>query len=170
VGTVVVLLAMWGPERAESSTVKPVTTASEKTQPNRMTGEADRVVERGSRRSAWERCCSAPVSATRQRDIDAQLECYGPMVDTFFLKHKLDQAKLRREKQTQFANVSTVRTFDLKNVQVKQINPDLAVVTFTKTWDFVRTAGSERGQMVVRQIGGTWKITSERSLQVYRNR
>ncbi len=142
-----------------------------------VVSEADRVIDRAPEQPS----VSAPpdkvktlldtwVTSTRTHDIVANLDCYAPLVDSYYTKRQLSKADMIREKQRQFQTIGTVRRLGLENVQFTQLGPDRAVVLFDKHWAFGDRnpfSGAERAQLNLRNIGGNWKIAGERELKVY---
>lgn len=107
------------------------------------------------------------VQAVRTRNIDEQIACYAPVVDTFYGRHGINTGQLRTEKERQFGSIGSIRRFDVSDVRIRKIGSGLATVSFKKDWDFGSFAGSERGEFVVRAVHGAWKIASERGQKVY---
>lgn len=110
------------------------------------------------------------IASTRDHDVRANLECYAPQVDSYYLKRQLSRDDMLREKQRQFQTIGPVHRLGLENVQFTQVGPDRAVVLFDKNWAFGDRnpfSGAERGQLNLRNIGGAWKIAGERELKVY---
>lgn len=110
------------------------------------------------------------LTSTRNHDLQANLDCYAPIVDTYYNKRQLSRNDMRREKQRQFQTIGTVRRLGLDNLQFTQLGPDQAVLLFDKQWSFGDRnpfSGSERAQLSLRNVGGNWKIVGERELKVY---
>ena len=110
------------------------------------------------------------VISTRTRDVQANLDCYAPFVESYYTKRQLSRKDMLREKQRQFATIGPVRRFELKNVQFTPVGSDRAVLLFDKLWAFGDRnpfSGSERAQLSLRKIAGAWKISAERELKVY---
>lgn len=107
------------------------------------------------------------VDSTRAKDVGRQLECYAPTVDTYYGRHAVSARDLRGEKSRQFSAIGRVNKFSLSHVRIKPIGANVAVVDFRKEWDFSTFSGAEKGQFVVRQTNGAWRITSEREGTVF---
>ena len=110
------------------------------------------------------------VISTRTGDVQANLNCYAPFVESYYTKRQLSRPDMLREKKRQFAAIGTVRRFELKNVQFTPIGPDRAVLIFDKHWSFGGKNpfwGAERAQLNLRNVAGVWKISGERELKVY---
>ena len=109
------------------------------------------------------------TAAIRERNIAAQVELYAPYIQRFYGRRGLTKTQLQREREHVFGRLGEVRQFDVTNIHVSP-NSDSAAVTYDKTWSFAGSnpfAGSAKNEMLLRRIGGEWKIVSERELQVY---
>ncbi len=111
------------------------------------------------------------VNTTRHKDLNGQVACYAPVVDTYYAQKHVSHRQLSNEKQRQFRAITTVKKFDVSNVQTTQLSPNSAVILLDKNWDFGEgtkdDSGSERIQLTLRKNGSSWKIVSERQLKVY---
>lgn len=110
------------------------------------------------------------VSSTRSRDVRTNLDCYAPVVDSFYGRQGVSHDQLVREKQRQFGSTGRVRKFGLDNVRVQRIPPDRAIVSFDKEWSFgdrIPFAGAERAELTIRNLDGAWKIIREKEVKVY---
>jgi serine/threonine protein kinase len=110
------------------------------------------------------------VSATRDRNVADDVSCYGPVVDTYYGRHHVTAAELEQDKQRSFSEIGRVRKFDMDQIKFDHMGPGWAVVSFNKHWAFGNSggyAGTAREQLVLREIGDEWKITSERELKVF---
>jgi serine/threonine protein kinase len=110
------------------------------------------------------------TNSARHRDLNAQVDCYAPVVSAFYNRHGVSQKQIYAEKQRQFGLIGPVHKYELSNVQIKQVSPSNAVVVFDKTWDFGDTrkfAGAEKAQLTLNKFGQNWKITGEKELKVY---
>jgi serine/threonine protein kinase len=106
----------------------------------------------------------------RNRNAAAQADCYAPVVNTFYNRHRVSRSDIQREKQRQFDTIGPIHKLDVSNVQISQLSPTTSVILFDKTWDFgdrTKFSGSERAQLTLGKIDGQWKITGERELKVY---
>ena len=111
------------------------------------------------------------LDAGRKRDAAAQADCYAPVVNTYYNRHRVSRGDIQRDRQRQYQTIGTVHQLDASNVQISQLSPDTSVILFDKTWDFGdrnKFSGAERAQLTLAKIGGKWKITGERELKVYR--
>jgi hypothetical protein len=142
-----------------------------------VVSEADRVIQPAQEKPAGlgmpdkvKSLLDRWVISTRRHDLQANLDCYAPVVEPYFNKRQLSSQDLVREKQRQFQTIGTVRRLGLENIQFTQLGPDRAVILFDKNWAFGDRnlfSGAERGQLNLRNIGGDWKIAGERELKVY---
>ncbi len=142
-----------------------------------VVSEADRVVPRASEKPTTsatpenvKTLLDKWVTSTRTHDLVTNLDCYAPLVDTYYTKRQLSRNDMVREKKLQFQTIGTVRRLGLVNVQFKQLGPDRAVVLFDKHWAFGDRnpfSGAERAQLNLRNVGGNWKIAGERELKIY---
>ena len=110
------------------------------------------------------------ADATRDRNVEAEVGCYAPVVDRFYGQRRVSASQLRRQEESVFSRIAAVRRFEISNIQVKRIAPEWAVVSLDKTWDFgkqTRFAGSARDELVLRPVHGEWKISSQREVKVY---
>ena len=108
------------------------------------------------------------ADAARKGDLDAQVNCYAPVVDTYFDRQKLPAVDLRREKERSLEVSGPVAGFNVMNLRFDDIGADWAVVSFDSDWRFGNDNGAEgsaREQVVVRKTNGEWKITSERDVR-----
>ncbi|MCU1257692.1 MAG: hypothetical protein JWO80_577, partial [Bryobacterales bacterium] len=110
------------------------------------------------------------VDAKRRRNLDEEIGCYAPFVDRFYGQRSLPADQLRREEQNVFSRIGTVQRFEISNLKFHRVNPEWAVVSFDKNWDFhgrTRFTGSSREELVLRPVHGRWKISSQREVKVY---
>lgn len=110
------------------------------------------------------------VSSTRSHDVRANVDCYAPVVDSFFGRQAVSRDQLAREKQRQFQTIGRVRKFGLENVRVNRIGRDRAIVSFDKEWSFGDRnpfSGAERAELTIRNLDGAWKIIGEKEVKIY---
>lgn len=171
---VVILALMYGhpaqngtrraPQRAASSAVATVTPApaaavANKPGPFDQPTPAEEKRDISSLLDRW-------VESTRDRNVAMQAACYAPVVRQFFGRRDVTVDQVKRAKERAFGEVGPAREFSIRDLRFDQVAPDRAVVSFVKSWDFPERhfAGSTREEMVMRRIGGAWKISSEREL------
>ena len=110
------------------------------------------------------------VDSVRNKDINTQVNCYAPRVAQFYTKTNVSQAQVRREKEAAFNDLSEIRKYDIRNVNIDSLTSDQATVSFDKEWDTVgrrHSSGSERGRLRLDKTSGRWKIVSEQEVKVY---
>jgi len=110
------------------------------------------------------------VDATRHRNVEQKVNCYAPWVDKFYGKRGVGASRLREQEQSVFARIGTIRKFEISNVVFSRVEPQSAMVSFDKAWEFsgnTRFAGAAREELVLRPFQGHWKITSQREVKVY---
>jgi len=110
------------------------------------------------------------VNATRHRNVEQKVNCYAPWVDRFYGKRGVGESRLREQEQSVFARIGTIRKFEISNVVFSHVEPQSAIVSFDKAWEFsgnTRFAGAAREELVLRPFQGHWKITSQREVKVY---
>ncbi len=107
------------------------------------------------------------ANATRKGDVAGQVGCYAPVVDTYFERHTVSAADLAAEKAKIIARNGPLRRFDVLGLKFDDVSQDWAVVSLEKRWIFggpSPASGLAHEQLVLRQIDGGWKITSERNI------
>ena len=110
------------------------------------------------------------LGAVRFRDPQLLAECFAPKVVTFYLRHNVSRNDVLNEFQRMFSIYNDVEKIEISQVLFRDVSEAQATATFDKEWDFrgVRnSAGSEREEMIFRKIDGSWRIASERELNVY---
>ncbi len=115
------------------------------------------------------------ASSTRKREVTNLVSCYGPVVDTYYGRHNVTSSQLEAEKERVFSEIGPVQAFGMDQLKFDHLGDGWAVISFDKHWAFGNPAGyagTAREQLVLREFGEEWKITSERELKVYnvRNR
>jgi flagellar hook protein FlgE len=111
------------------------------------------------------------ADSTRERDLDAHMNCYADTLETYYKKQNVPSAQVRADRSRAF-----VRYDDMKvKLSHVEVTPDptgtRATAAFDKTWEFdspdKNSKGSVRQQLTLVRVGGRWLITGERDLQVY---
>jgi len=105
------------------------------------------------------------------RDLDAHMSYYADTLDTYYMKSQVSASVVRADRAQAYSTYSSL-DIDLSNVE---ITPDStgerATAIFDKTWDFEgdekSTSGSVQQKLWLAKIGGRWRITGEKDLQVY---
>jgi serine/threonine protein kinase len=107
----------------------------------------------------------------KEKDLARQVDCYAPVLETYFLRHKVPRGFVQANKSKAFDAIKEVRTFEIGDVTLEFTSSGTAVVKFKKKWDTgLRSgktyAGEEIEQLQVANLDGDWKIVSEKELQV----
>ena len=91
---------------------------------------------------------------------------YAPVVEEYFGHRNLTASAVRRAREKIFANSDETRVFSIEDMRVDRVNPDRAVVSFVKIWNFPGRpfVASAREEMTVTRVGGEWKISGEKEL------
>ncbi len=109
------------------------------------------------------------VTASRNRNLDAQASYYAPEVDAFYGARHVTRDWVKKNREKTLSQVGEIRELNIDNVHVKQDRPDHAIATFDKSWDFGGGySGKVKQQLDLRKLDGTWQITAERDVRVYR--
>src|SRR6185437_2085775 len=122
--------------------------------------------DEASDRRAISRLLDQWVDATRHHDAYRQSMYYAPVVEEYFGHRNLTAAAVRRAREKIFANSDETRVFSIEDTRVDRVNPDRAVVSFVKIWNFPGRpfVASAREEMTVTRVGGEWKISGEKEL------
>jgi ketosteroid isomerase-like protein len=110
------------------------------------------------------------TSATIARDSARVANCYLPMVDVYFLKSGVGREQVKANKDEFFQRYTEIVRFQLSDFRLESLGADLARIDFGKAWDVRgsdRFIGHEREQLLVKKDGASWKIASERELQIF---
>jgi hypothetical protein len=111
------------------------------------------------------------TGASMARDLDAHMSYYADTLDTYYTKSNVSASVVRADRAQAYNTYSSL-DIDLSNVA---ITPDStgerATAVFDKTWEFEgdekSTSGSVQQKLWLAKIGGRWRITGEKDLQVY---
>jgi ketosteroid isomerase-like protein len=110
------------------------------------------------------------AAATTARDINEHMNYYADTLDTYYNAKNISSGKVRADRERAFNTYSSMDV-QLSNIRV---TPDptgqRATVTFDKTWTFEGdkySNGSVQQLATLSKIGGRWRITGEKDLQVY---
>ena len=110
------------------------------------------------------------AASTRARDINAQMSYYADTLDTYYNSKNVGVSRVRADRERAYA------IFDTLDVQLSNIKVtpgptgEQATATFDKKWTFTGekySSGSVQQRMWLAKIGGRWRITGEKELQVY---
>jgi ketosteroid isomerase-like protein len=106
------------------------------------------------------------VDAMRHRDAYRQATFYAPQVEEFFGRRNVTPTEVRRVRDKIFADSDEARQFSIEDVRFERLDPDRAVVSFLKIWNFPGRPfmASAQEEMTMRRVNGQWKIAGEREL------
>jgi hypothetical protein len=111
------------------------------------------------------------TSASRARDLDKHMSYYADTLDTYYSASNVGASRVRSDRSKAY---TAYNTLDVELSDIK-ITPDpsgeRATATFDKTWTFEGaekySSGSVHQKVWLTKIGGRWRITGEKDLQVY---
>jgi hypothetical protein len=69
----------------------------------------------------------------RTGDTAAHVNCYAPLIETYFKMHQLPREQLFRDKQKAFASISVVTIYELSNIQLSPEPNNRIAATFQNT-------------------------------------
>lgn len=109
----------------------------------------------------------------RMGDTDAHVNCYAPVIETYFKMHQLPKEQLLRDKQKAFASISAVTLYELSNIQLSAEPNNRIAATFQKDWDYSVNSGkgflgSEIEKLTFENFSGEWKIIREEEIRIVR--
>jgi len=109
----------------------------------------------------------------RTGDTAAHVNCYAPVIETYFKMHQLPREQLFRDKQKAFASISVVIIYELSNIQLSPEPNNRIAATFQKEWDYSVNSGkgflgSEIEKLTFENFSGEWKIVREEEIRIIR--
>lgn len=109
-------------------------------------------------------------SLAESRNLNAYMESYADKLD-YYNKKGASASSVRSDKQRAFTQYDSIQ-ITLSNMTVTpDSSGETATAVFDKAWVFQNYTKTSQGkvqtQLKLRNIGGGWKITSERDLKVY---
>jgi hypothetical protein len=109
----------------------------------------------------------------KEKDLTRQMNCYAPVMDTYFLKHDVSRDFVQEDKLRAFNSIAEIQLFEISDVTIEFASSTEATVKFRKKWNTRSVsgkafAGDEIEQLELVTLGGRWKIASEKELQVLR--
>jgi hypothetical protein len=113
------------------------------------------------------------AATTKTLDIDGQLSCYAPVLNTFYRLKNVPLDQVAANKRSAFRRFSETRTYRLRNVSIEHLDNSDASIVFDKDWDFRepkvnrRFTGSGRQRLTLHRFEKSWLITGEDELAVY---
>jgi serine/threonine protein kinase len=114
---------------------------------------------------------SAWTESFKEKDLARQVDCYAPVLETYFLRHKVPREFVQANKSKAFDAIKEVRIFEIGDVTLEFTSSATAIVKLRKKWDTgLRSgksyAGEEIEQLQLANLDGDWKIVSEKELKV----
>jgi len=111
------------------------------------------------------------TSSSRAHDLDAHMNYYADTLDTYYNASNVSSSRVRADRARAYALYTTL-DIELSNLKVTpDPNGDKATAVFDKTWTFEGSekysSGSVHQKVWLARIGGRWRITGEKDLQVY---
>ncbi len=116
---------------------------------------------------------SAWTESFKSKDLARQIDCYAPMLDTYFLQHNVSRDFVESNKSKAFAAIKEVRSFEISDITTEITSSTTATVKFRKKWDTALASGKtfsgeEIEQLQFVRLDTGWKISSEKELQILR--
>ena len=111
------------------------------------------------------------TSSSRAHDLDAHMNYYADTLDTYYNASNVSSSRVRADRARAYALYTTL-DIELSNLKVTpDPEGDKATAVFDKTWTFEGSekysSGSVHQKVWLARIGGRWRITGEKDLQVY---
>lgn len=111
------------------------------------------------------------TEASMARDLDAHMSYYADTLDTYYTRSNVSASVVRADRQQAYDTYSSL-DIDLSNIEIMPDSTgERATALFDKTWDFEgeekSNSGSVQQKLWLAKIGGRWRITGEKDLQVY---
>ncbi len=109
-------------------------------------------------------------SSSEAHDLDAHMAFYADKVD-YYNKSRVNKSLVRNDRQKAYDKYPLIKiTLGNINISVDSTG-DILKAVFDKEWFFQnnqkQSTGKVKTQLIFSKIGGQWKITSEKDLQVY---
>ena len=114
---------------------------------------------------------SAWTESFREKDLASQIDCYAPVMDTYFLRHNVSRDFVQADKSRTFSGIKEVRIFEISDITIEFASSSNAIVKFGKKWDTSLASGKtfsgeEIEQLQIANLDGGWKIVSEKEIQI----
>ena len=114
---------------------------------------------------------SAWTESFIQKDLARQVDCYAPVLETYFLQHNVSRDVVQSNKFKAFAAIKDVRAFKISDIDIAFTSSATATVKCRKKWDTGLASGKtyaseEIEQLQLANLDDGWKIVSEKELQV----
>lgn len=112
------------------------------------------------------------LTATNDKDVDAQMMFYAPVLQRYYLQNNYSRAAVRAEKVRRFAQVDSVQmSASEPEIRLEQ-SGRTARVRFRKDYEIANRTGRQSGavlqELVLINSDDGWRIVSERDLRVLR--
>jgi serine/threonine protein kinase len=126
---------------------------------------------RDSAESGIRSLLSAWTESFKEKDLARQVDCYAPVLETYFLRHKVSRDFVQADKSKAFSAIKEVRVFELSDITIEFASSSNATVKFRKKWDTSLASGKtfsgeEIEQLQLANLDGGWKIASEKEIQI----
>ena len=101
----------------------------------------------------------------------SQIDCYAPVMDTYFLRHNVSRDFVQADKSRTFSGIKEVRIFEISDITIEFASSSNAIVKLRKKWDISLASGKtfsgeEIEQLQIANLDGGWKIVSEKEIQI----
>lgn len=112
------------------------------------------------------------LAATNDKNVDAQISFYAPVLQRYYLQNNYSRTAVRAERARRFAQADSVRmNASDPEISLEQ-NGRTARVRFRKDYEIAGSTGTQSGavlqELVLVNNGDGWRIVSERDLRVLR--
>jgi hypothetical protein len=112
------------------------------------------------------------LSATNDKNVDAQMQFYAPVLRRYYLRNNYSRAAVRAEKARLLARADSVQmSAGEPEISLEQ-NGRAARVRFRKDYEITSNGGTQRGavlqELLLIKRDDDWHIVSERDLRVLR--
>lgn len=111
------------------------------------------------------------LAATSDKDVEAQMRFYAPVLERYYLRSNYGRAAVRAEKARRFAQADSVQ-MSVSNPEITPEQEGRVRVRFRKQYEVTGAEGTQSGEvlqeLVLVRSGNGWRIVSERDLRVLR--
>lgn len=106
--------------------------------------------------------------ALKRGDVDAAVQCYAPVVSTYYARHDVTREAVRQSIRRDRARYGRLDFYRVSGVGITPVSDNRAVATFRKHWHWQasgrgRPPGEEEERMTLVRSGGVWLISSEQA-------
>jgi hypothetical protein len=109
-------------------------------------------------------------NALRHGNTQAAVQCYAPVVSTYFGAHDVTREAVRQKIRKSSARYGGLDIYRVSGVAINPVSEDQAVVSFRKHWQTAgrrKFAGEEQERMTLVRRQGQWQISSEQEEKLY---